>query len=375
MPFYNDLRPNSDPKKKGFALVFPDEQNFSDSDKKRTIDNLLRLRNDLDNKIPRKTSDRSLLLATWNIKEFGHLNDRIPESYFYIAEVVSKFDLVAIQEVKSGLDDLYKIMKLLGSTWKYIITDITEGSDGNRERFAYIYDSRKVQPSGLSGEIVLWDKLTENSTIKQLKRTPAITGFKAGWKSFAIINVHLHPGDDDDDVAYRSMEIELLLKALKEKERKNHLWNENLIVLGDMNLYRDDTTMVTDFNNHGYIESASLAGLNTNVSETQIYDRIFFKQNSFFDLLKDENGKERAAVFDVFDSVFRDDQWSLYNSYMLAHKNDPTTLNDEDDFIKYYDRYWKRSQLSDHNPVWIEIDIDSSDGFLKLKKDQLEQHT
>ncbi len=368
MPFYNDLRPNSDAKKQGYGLVFPKEDEFTDEDKKRTIDNLLRLRTDLKAKIPEKSADKSLLLASWNIKEFGHLNDRIPESYFYIAEVISMFDLVAIQEVKTRLDDLYKVMKLLGSRWKYIITDITEGKDGNRERFAYIYDTRKVQTSGLSGEIVLWDKLTKNSAIKQLKRTPAITGFKAGWKSFAIINVHLHPGDDDDDVAHRGAEIDLLLKALKEKERKNHLWNENLVILGDMNLYKDDGPLVDKFGNDGYIESASLQGLNTNVSNTQVYDRIFYKQNSFFELNKDAHGNELASVLDVFDSVYRDDQWKLYKSYMKEHKNDPSTLRDEADFITYYQRYWKRSQLSDHNPVWMEINIDSSDDFLRLKR-------
>lgn len=52
---------------------------------------------------------------------------------------------------------------------------------------------RRVEFSGLAGEIVLWDELADASTLKQLKRTPCITGFTAGWKSFAIINVHLNP--------------------------------------------------------------------------------------------------------------------------------------------------------------------------------------
>lgn len=363
MPFYNDLRPSSDEKKQNYGLIFPD---FSDGEKKRTIANILRLRETLSKEIPTKSSDRSLLLASWNIKEFGHLNERLPESYYYIAEVIARFDLVAVQEIKSKLDDLKRIMKLLGSSWKYIITDITEGREGNRERFAYIYDTRKVKPSGLSGEIVLWDKLTTNSKIKQLKRSPAITGFKAGWKSFSIINVHLHPGNSTNDREYRKEEIRLLLEALNEKKKRKHLWNENLIVLGDTNLYKNNKDSVKLFDDAGYIETESLKDKNTNVSDSEIYDRIFLSTNSFFKLIH-RNLKESANVLDVFDIVYREEDRKNYHDFLRRHKDNPTTLKDDEDYKKYFHQYWKRSQISDHNPVWMEIEIDSSDDFLETK--------
>jgi hypothetical protein len=52
--------------------------------------------------------------ASWNLKEFGHLKNRLPETYFYIAEILNRFDLVAVQEVNSTLTDLDIIMRLLG---------------------------------------------------------------------------------------------------------------------------------------------------------------------------------------------------------------------------------------------------------------------
>lgn len=364
MPFYNDLRPQSDEKKVEFGLIFPD---FPNEDKKRTIKNLLHLRSKLNQLVPEKTADKSMLLASWNIKEFGHLNERLPESYFYIAEIISKFDLVAIQEVKSKLDDLLRVMKLLGSKWKYIITDITEGDDGNRERFAYIYDSRKVQPSGLSGEIVLWDSITQGSSIKQLKRTPAITGFQAGWKSFAIINVHLQPGQSTEQTLKRKEEIRLLLKALEEKRQKKHLWSENLIILGDTNLYKEDTEMVQSFVESGYTESNGLIGKFTNVSNTEVYDRIFYNQNDFFRLITRPDGGHSANVLDVFDIVFTESERNKYHDYMLEHKDDSSTLTSDTSFKRYFHQYWKRSQISDHNPIWMEIEIDSSDDFLSTK--------
>ncbi len=47
----------------------------------------------------------TLLLATWNIREFdsGKYGYRDDEAYYYIAEILSRFDLIAIQEVRSGL--------------------------------------------------------------------------------------------------------------------------------------------------------------------------------------------------------------------------------------------------------------------------------
>ena len=66
-------------------------------ERKRVIDKLITLRAQLDKEIPEKTSFNSLLLATWNIRKFGE--GRMAESYFYIAEIISRFDLVAIQEV------------------------------------------------------------------------------------------------------------------------------------------------------------------------------------------------------------------------------------------------------------------------------------
>ncbi len=319
MPWYNNLRPKVDYKTKDYSLIFP---KLTNQDRKRIISNLMNLRKGLKDKIPEKSMDDSLLLATWNIKEFGHLLDRFPESYFYIAEITNRFDLIAIQEIKGTLKGLSIIMRLLGKHWGYIIT---EGTAGNSERFGYIYDKRKVEPSGLSGEIVLWDDLTTNSEIKQLVRTPAITGFKSGWKSFAIINIHLHPGNKDDDKKYRKQEVELLLNAIKEKYEKSHFWNENLIILGDTNFYSDNTDIVQLFTGMKFKESGSLSGKFTNVSNNEIYDRIFFRINEYFEMKK-KNNVEIGDVFDVFNYVFTEDSISNYHKIMKEQRVDPISF-------------------------------------------------
>jgi len=101
---------------------------------KRAADGLLRLRNRLKRDLPPRTVSETLLLATWNLREFGRnqkYGSRLPESLQYIAEIVSRFDLVAIQEVHQNLHDLKRLMRILGDWWSYIVTDVTPGRSGN----------------------------------------------------------------------------------------------------------------------------------------------------------------------------------------------------------------------------------------------------
>jgi len=241
--WYNDLRPDLELANDRYSIIMLDEENFysrmlKQDDKKRTITNLLNLRDGLVKNIPKKTVDRNLLLCSWNIKNFGTLKNRTAESLFYIAEIINAFDIVSIQEVNENLSDFKKVMRLLGSHWKYTLSDVTEGRAGNNERFGFIYDSKRVTHSGLSGEIVISPELIANNNgiIDQLKRTPTFTSFESGWRKFSVVSVHLHPGEDADDRALRKEEVRLLMALLREKTKIRETEYQNLIILGDTNL-------------------------------------------------------------------------------------------------------------------------------------------
>ena len=117
--------------------------------------NLAELREDLDNKVPFKELDRNLLIATWNIRAFGNftrkwMSDekdsprRDLHSIFCIAEILSRFDVIAVQEVKGNLRALRDTLKLLGDNWSMILTDTNSSNSGNDERMAYLFDTRRV---------------------------------------------------------------------------------------------------------------------------------------------------------------------------------------------------------------------------------------
>ena len=379
--WYNELRPQKHLVPNKFSLLFIDpktgKQRMSESDKKRAVKGLINLKKGILEHIPRKKVDDNILLATWNIKEFGHLTKRLPEAYFYIAEIINAFDVVAIQEIKTSLKDLEIVMRILGSDWSYVITDITDGKSGNKERFGYIYDTRRVEHSGLSGEVVIPPEVYQGAAIDQLKRTPSIIGFKSGWKKFSILNVHLHPGKKKakngkiSDHDFRKAEVKLLLKVLGKKKKEGRLWNENLIILGDTNLYKKDVDIVKLITDNDFKESEGLLGKMTNTSLNEIYDRIFLGVDNRFKLMKDDHGKEKGGVFKVFDYVLSDEMIPEYHDVMKAQKGNPDSLQTDVEFRSYFNRFWKRNQISDHLPVWIEIDTDSSPDFLRYIASQL----
>ncbi len=166
------------------------------SDRVRVIDVLQRLRAQLDRDIPGKDSDHHLLLATWNIRDFGKLNrrgygERLNETHYYLAEIISRFDIVAVQEVNE-LKEWDRLMYILGPDWDFIATGITDQAmGGNGERLTFVYDRRKVSFKKVMDEIVLPPSLEvgavkgKGKTIKlrgkQFNRTPFKASFQSGW--------------------------------------------------------------------------------------------------------------------------------------------------------------------------------------------------
>src|SRR3954451_15396961 len=140
----------------------------------------------LDAVVPPRQLDHNLLIATWNIRAFGDLTEkwhaetddsprRDLRALSAIAEVISRFDVVAVQEVRANLRSLRHALKLLGPHWGLILTDVTKGTQGNNERLAFVFDTRRVRPSGLACELVLPEDgggEPDGSGIQQFARTP-----------------------------------------------------------------------------------------------------------------------------------------------------------------------------------------------------------
>ncbi len=207
-----------------------------------------RLAAHLDEHVPHKRLDDNLLVATWNIRAFGDLNEAwdAPEgsspkrdyhALVCIAEIVSRFDVVGIQEVRGNIKALRHLLRLLGPDWSFVLTDVTEGKAGNDERMAFLFDTRRVRMSGLACELVLPPETKE--ALDQFARTPYAVSFLSAGRdfkaTFILVTMHIIWGKSAGD---RTPELRAVANWIEGMALDVNAYDQNLLVLGDFNIDR-----------------------------------------------------------------------------------------------------------------------------------------
>jgi endonuclease/exonuclease/phosphatase family metal-dependent hydrolase len=152
MPFYPSLK------------IYPSNSSKQKNKKKRVAQRIKNLKQALQAHFKASSTQvdttESVRIATWNLREFGgsKYKGRDFECVYYIAEIISHFDLVALQEVRIDMDDyddFDNLLRILGPSWTYIATDVTDGSAGNKERMVFLYNRKKVFFKNIVGELTL----------------------------------------------------------------------------------------------------------------------------------------------------------------------------------------------------------------------------
>ncbi|UCH61188.1 MAG: endonuclease/exonuclease/phosphatase family protein [Anaerolineales bacterium] len=362
---------------------------FKNKDERnRVIDNLATLRQQLDRDIPDKDAENNLLLATWNIRDFGKTNrrgfgDRMTESHFYIAEVISRFDFVAVQEVNE-LEEWESVMNILGDNWDYIATDVTDTKlGGNGERLTFAFDKRKVFFQNIAGEIVLpQDMLVSNVKLevdgerfytgKQFHRTPFFASFQAGWLKFDICTVHIYYGSaSGKKLKERIDEIGKIAEYLGERADDALQKRKALILLGDFNIVHPEHKTMQALLEQGFMAPKTLRNP-TNIDKTKFYDQIVFKTKpEVVDYVekRSPNPKNRnAGIFDLFENLYTESHFDQYLSAAKATSNGKKAANDAE--LRDYYLDWRTYQFSDHMPMWVRLQTNDSQTYLEWLKTQ-----
>lgn len=320
---------------------------------------LIELRTSFKESVPQKTVSETLLVATWNIREFGPENKggkRLEESYYYIAEIISKFDIVAVQEVRDDLRALEKLMSILGHKWSFIATDTVEGTSGNNERLAFVYDTSKVNFCGVAGEIVLSD--TKIIDGKQFARTPFTVTFQAGWFKFVLTTVHIYYGKDTgEQLKRRIKEIGAIVTNLDKRVDKD--FDKTFIVLGDFNIISPEHETMKALKSKKFIIPEELEKIPSNFKQDKHYDQMAFKTKK--GRLEFAKGANNAGVFNYYKNVFTEKDFKHYQALV------PSKAKSEEGKIKAFNE-WKTYQMSDHLPMWIQLKIDFSNYYLEYLK-------
>lgn len=348
----------------------PSYKNIKDypdkNEKIRIIDKLLFLRRSLDKEIPKKTDTETLLLATWNIREFNSKN-RINESYHYLAEIVSRFDLIAIQEVSPDLKALEKLMSLLEDNWDYLVTDSTEGDEGGGERMAFVYDRNKIKFRKMAGEIVLPSDLLKDGVL-QFARTPFCVAFQAGWFRFMLTTVHIYFGDEKGEkLKRRIQEIQTIAQVLAKRAKKE---DENYILLGDFNITEPDGETMNALINNGFFVPDAIKTKPSDVGQTNHYDQIAFNVKEDANMLIFDKTEQKAGAYNYYSVVYREDELETYKPY-FSEKN--VTNKTDKQIATYYKSKWRTFQMSDHLPLWVELKIDFSNEYLAKERKEIEK--
>lgn len=288
-------------------------------------------------KIPPSQLDETINVAIWNIREFGK-SPRTQPAIHYVAEILGQFDLVALVELRDNLDDLGRVLPILGPSWDIVYSDWIEDPGGNRERTAFLYDRRAIIFNGLAAEVDAprEKKATEYLAKQSFWRAPYLCSFRAGNFDFIALATHTRWGDS---IKGREAELQMLSDWIKQRFASKAVEDHDLIVMGDFNIPKINDSLFKALTSGGLqipdvlvnLKAGDQAIAGTNLSKDARYDQILHLPT----LEKRFSNKGGTLDFFIGDDRIKE----LFPGENLSRE-------------KF------SFQLSDHFPVWVQIDTD-----------------
>lgn len=287
-----------------------------------------------DRQIPDKSAN-NLLVATWNLTNFG-LQERSGADYQLMAEIISWFDIVAIQEIAVDLTGLRRLMALLPN-YKTVISD----PGGNDERLGFVYNENKVKLLELIGEVAVPPSDHRYIRMKGISgsfngfdRNPYIASFETGNIRLMLVSVHFYYGKNRwYDIDRRTLETFAAARWANLRQKSDLSFSKNIVLLGDFNLEKRDKKdkVYKALMKKGLILPEHTTKIGSNLEGDKEYDQIAFFPNAIKERYTDNSG-----VFDFDGAVFKD-AWDNRREEFF-------------DIVKYH--------LADHRPLWAEFEVD-----------------
>jgi endonuclease/exonuclease/phosphatase family metal-dependent hydrolase len=251
----------------------------------------------------------TIKLFSFNMQIFGVSKAARKEAMMILADIVSRSDLTAVQEVRSAdIGPVTRFMRMLPPRYAFLLGP-REGRSISKEQYWIIYDSSKMW---------LLEEQTWADPQDIFERNPLGAYFQTkGAFDFILINNHIQPGNAAQEIA-----------ALPEVARYyQELWGETDVALvGDFNAdgsYYDEHDLAAIFPKDGYRIIITNDYDTTLASSDNTYDRIIVTAS----VVEDYAGACGVLRFD-----------ELYDFSELSIQP---------------------RHVSDHYPVWAEFYIDA----------------
>jgi endonuclease/exonuclease/phosphatase family metal-dependent hydrolase len=251
----------------------------------------------------------TIRVATFNIQVFGTTKASKPVVMDILARIVRRFDVVAVQEIRSTDQDilprLIDLVNAPGGSYDYVISERI-GRTSSKEQYAFIFDRSSV-------EVDRSQLYTVDDPDDLLHREPMVGWFRVRGPSedeaftFTLVNIHVDPHETGKELNV----LDDVYRAVRDDGRGE----DDVILLGDLNV--DDRKL----GELGQVSGATwvISGTPTNTSQTKQFDNIVFQINA----TREFTG--RSGVFDFMR------QYNLTAAEAL--------------------------EVSDHLPIWAEFSV------------------
>lgn len=209
----------------------------------------------------------SYTLVSWNIQHFGKTKEAAEIAI--MARSLRDADLVAVQEVVAGYGGAQAVARLAealnrtGASWDYRISDPTSSTPHTRERYAFLWKSKRITLIGRPS--------LESQYVEEINREPFFADFRIEGKEICLVNFHARPKNKqpEREVKY----FKYYPKIYPDKK---------LVFLGDFNLPQKHTVF-NPLKKMGYLPALldQKTSLKRKFSESGQYlanplDNIFF---------------------------------------------------------------------------------------------------
>jgi len=239
------------------------------------------------------------LFATWNVRILSD-GSRSDEELHMIADVIRRYDFVAIQEAR----DTRVLDRLLELLPGYDYVASRPVGRGVREVYAFLFRESLVE---VLGEPYLFPDPQD-----LFIREPYVAHFRVGAFDFTMASVHVLYGDSITD---RRTEVRLLDDVLRAIDYANGEESDVLLV-GDFNVPADDPSW--EMATWDYLVEPHMK---TTITDTSSFDNVFYQA---------QLTRELQSLVEIF----------AFDEVMFGNNDDAASL-----------------AVSDHRPVaaWIEL--------------------
>ena len=140
------------------------------------------------------------------------------------------------------------------------------------------------------------------------------------------------------------------------------------------NIFSPKSVAVNELIKFGFTIPEEILNLPTNISQLKrYYDQIALRTR-----VNNLEPTGRGGVVDYYETVYRDADYEAYVPAMMDGKaeddsqnkltrNTKGVLRTENQRRSYYRNHWRRRQMSDHLPMWLELKIDFGENYLQKR--------